>query len=36
VLNSRPTTMQDWPQEQRQQVLALQSALLRRGYRVAH
>ncbi|KEP61344.1 UNVERIFIED_CONTAM: RNA recognition motif-containing protein [Hammondia hammondi] len=36
VLNSRPSAMQDWPQEQRQQVLALQSALLRRGYRVAH
>ncbi|CBZ51735.1 putative mRNA processing protein [Neospora caninum Liverpool] len=35
VLGSTPSAMRDWPEEQRQQVLALQSALLRRGFRVA-
>ncbi|PFH33394.1 RNA recognition motif-containing protein [Besnoitia besnoiti] len=35
VLNSKHSTMRSWPPEQRRQVLALQSALLRRGFPVA-
>ncbi|PHJ20998.1 mrna processing [Cystoisospora suis] len=35
ILNSRWSDMQEWPEEQRRQVLALQAALIRRGFVVA-